>query len=412
MFVTYLSLLTIIPAILVLFAGGLITLREKRGELSRHWIIILLSATILLLIPITLSIVDITTSRIGIFLILLIPTIEGLLALILIQRRAIYAQWQEEKVLISALLGALLLLIVSTVRGEIYYPFVLILPAAFLALVWSILLRFELGILFGLSFVVLIGQILESIGLVGGRQMFSASELQWVYILLIISWIILSLLLPAVLIYRGLTIKDSKNNLLAYGSFIMAALLILSELATTARHGVMINATARAAEDHLPFGEVLVAVLTGMVLFAVLDGRRRLAGLAFIILIPVLIVSAYATGWLIDPQAITEARAERIKEAVVAYHLQTGEYPARLSDLTPDYMPFILGPLTGRTQVWCYQSDSDYYRLGYVFIQRYYEHTLFDPYYAIKIPASAGDLPDGSWMCDQELEQAKKTGGL
>jgi hypothetical protein len=409
---TYLSLIIIIPAVLVLFAGGVMTIHEKPVEPSRRWIIVLLSAAILILIPINLAIEEITTNRIGLFLILLIPTLVGLLALILIQRRAIYAQWWEDKRLISALLVALLLLIVLTIRVEIYYPLVLIVPAAFLALIWSLLLRFELGILFGLSSLVLIGQILEAVGLIGGRRMFAAIEFEWVLIPLIFSWYILSLILPAVLIYRGLTTKDSNNSRLASICFILAGLLILVELATTARHGVMVNATGHAAEDHLPFGEMLIAVLTGMVLLVALAGKRRLIGLAFIVLIPIMIASAYAAGWLVDPQAVTVARADRITAAVKAYHLQTGEYPSELDDLTPDYMPFILGPLTGRAQVWCYQGEREFYRLGYVFIQRYYGPTFPDPYSEILIHAFAGDIPEGGWMCDQELEQAKQTRGL
>jgi hypothetical protein len=412
MAITYLSLFTIVPAVVVLFAGGLMTFREKGAEPSRRWIIVLLSAAILLLVPVNLSIVEITTSPVGIFLILFIPTIEGLLALILIQRRAIYAQWQQDKLLISALLGALLLLIFSTARGEIYYPLILILPAAFLVLVWTYLLRFELGILFGLSFLVLIGKTLEAAGLIGGRQMFSAIGFEWVLIPLIVSWVMLSLLLPAILIYRGLNIKDANNSRLASICFILAGLLVLVQLAAIMRHGVMVNATAHAAEDHLPFGEILIAILTGMVLLVVLSGKRRLIGLAFIVLIPVLIVSAYAAGWLVDPQTVTMARADRITAAVEAYHQQTGEYPASLNDLTPEYMPFILGPLTGRGQVWCYQGSQDYYRLGYVFIQRYYRATFPDPYVEIKLHASEGDPPEAGWMCDQEFEQAKQTRGL
>ena len=336
----------------------------------------------------------------------------GLLALILIQRRAIYAQWQQEKVLITALLGTLLLLIVGTARGEVYYPFVLILPAAFLALVWSLLTRFELGILFGLSLLVLIGKTLEAAGLIGGRQMFSEIEFVWILIPLIFSWYILSFILPAVLIYRGLRSKDANKSRLTSVCFILAGLLVVGQLATIMRHGVMVNATAHAAEDHLPFGEMLVAVLTGMVLLVVLNGKRRLIGLAFIVVIPVLIASAYAAGWLVDPQAVTLARAERITTALETYQQETGEYPASLRDLTPDYMPFILGPLTGRAQVWCYQSGPEYYRLGYVFIQRYYGPSFPDPHFEIKLHASEGDPPEAGWMCDQELEQAKQTRGL
>jgi hypothetical protein len=50
--------------------------------------------------------------------------------------------------------------------------------------------------------------------------------------------------------------------------------------------------------------------------------------------------------------------------------------------------------------------------LGYVLTQRYYGPTFPDPYSAILIHASAGDVPESGWMCDQELELAKQTRGL
>jgi len=43
------------------------------------------------------------------------------------------------------------------------------------------------------------------------------------------------------------------------------------------------------------------------------------------------------------------------------------------------------GPGGERGQVWRYQGGSDYYRLGYVFIQRYYEPTLFKPFVEIRV---------------------------
>jgi hypothetical protein len=70
------------------------------------------------------------------------------------------------------------------------------------------------------------------------------------------------------------------------------------------------------------------------------------------------------------------------------------------------------GPGGERGQVWCYQGGSDYYRLGYVFIQRYYEPTLFRPFVEIRVYSSAGQPPDSGWMCDDELLRGEATRGL
>jgi len=63
-------------------------------------------------------------------------------------------------------------------------------------------------------------------------------------------------------------------------------------------------------------------------------------------------------------------------------------------------------------QVWCYQGESAYYRLGYVLIQRYYEPTLFRPLVEIRVYSSAGQPPDSGWMCDDELLRGEATRGL
>jgi len=65
-----------------------------------------------------------------------------------------------------------------------------------------------------------------------------------------------------------------------------------------------------------------------------------------------------------------------------------------------------------RDQVWRYQVGFDYYPLGYVFIQRYYEPTLFKPFAEIRVYSSAVQLPDSGWMCDDALLRGEATQGL
>jgi len=121
-------------------------------------------------------------------------------------------------------------------------------------------------------------------------------------------------------------------------------------------------------------------------------------------------------GWLFEPQTITTARAMDLHKAIEDYHQDTGQYPPDLNALFPDYQLFLLGPLTGRGQVWCYQSGADYYRLGYVLFERYHPYNddtpFYEPYYEIKVPAATGQPPGPAWMCDTELERYKVHGGL
>ncbi len=104
------------------------------------------------------------------------------------------------------------------------------------------------------------------------------------------------------------------------------------------------------------FGLLLAAVAAGILLQWFLPGARRRMGLAYTLALPALILTAYFLAWQVEPQAITRERAGRIDEAIARFAAERGRYPASLSDLTPAYLPYFLGPLTGRDQVWCYEG--------------------------------------------------------
>lgn len=149
-----------------------------------------------------------------------------------------------------------------------------------------------------------------------------------------------------------------------------------------------------------------------MILVGLNKGKARLAGFGYMVMVPLLIMGAYSTGWWFDPHGITGRRAEGYARAIEDYKAATGKYPASLTDLTPAYLPFLYGPLNGRGRAWCYDSGPDYYRLGYVFFQRYYEVGFPTPYYEIKVLHNTGSPPAGDWMCDQELDRYKESPGL
>jgi hypothetical protein len=143
---------------------------------------------------------------------------------------------------------------------------------------------------------------------------------------------------------------------------------------------------------------------------ALTSGKRSLyVGLFFTIFCPILFLGVYAAGWRLNPHAITVSRAGRIAQALREYYQETGTYPQGLDSLTPGYLPLLLGPLNGRGQRWCYQAGEDFYRLGSIFFQRYYNP---DMYYKIDVHSGAGEPPQGPWMCDEELQRMKDTGGL
>lgn len=198
---------------------------------------------------------------------------------------------------------------------------------------------------------------------------------------------------------------------------ILALFLLLGAAAVTVRQGVLVRATGRAPEDHFPIGVILASILAGIILFWPARGKIRLAGLGFAFGASILMLLAFILGLQVDFLAVTQARAARLGQAIERYHQEQGTYPAGLGELTPGYLSIPLGPLTGRGQVWCYQSGPNGFRLGYAFLQRYYDWgdgvtPFYEPYFAIKTPIVVGEPPQGWWMCDTELEQLKIHYGL
>ncbi len=406
----FFMLLAIIPAVLVILAGLWITSWVNKGGQSRRWRLFLIVTAIIMLIPILVYARHFRTGREGLFLLLIFPALEGVLALILINWRSIYVLWQKEKSLLSVLLLALGLLVAGIAPGDPFLALAITILPIFLAVLWAVGQRLNTrGLLVALSVAVLGWLILEALGVSGSRLLITATWSRAVHTLTRLVSLILAFIFIALLIYKSKWTENRPQTLL---HFVLAGLLVLGLNAIVMRSGILIKATARAAEDHLPFGEVLGAIVVGMVLTGAMQGRRRLAGLTFVILMPALIVGSYALGWQFDPQAITQTRADRLSQAIVHYHADIGVYPPSLADLTPNYLPFIVGPLTGRDQVWCYEGGQDYYRLGYVYYQRYYGPTFPDPYYDINTHSFAGQLPHGSWICDDELRRVEITHGL
>jgi len=145
----------------------------------------------------------------------------------------------------------------------------------------------------------------------------------------------------------------------------------------------------------------MVGVGAGMLLSIFSSGWRRLAGLLFLVLVPVMLIQAFNRGWQVSYHAITEERAATITSALERYHTRTGAYPHQLADLTPRDLLMIPQPVIMRGESWCYQGISDSYRLGAVF-REYFSSPL-----SIQIYASAGGSLAEGWECDARLEELR-----
>ena len=409
-------LVAVIPAVLILAVGQWASSRADPSEKSQAWILFWLVCALVLALPFAIFSKDFFSRAAGLFLLMLLPVFEGVLAVLLLNWRQVYKLWQDKKALVSLLFLGLILILASTALMNVYLTGLLTLPALAFALVWAGMRRLVSGWLTFVGLFLALFLVADALGLAGNHLVYSLDRLRMGYKIASGLGALLGLAVAAICLHR--LIKDSSQVERGGRVFYLAlaTLLFLSVAAVTFRHGVLVRATGRAAEDHLPFGAVAAGLIAGLVLVLNAGSRIRLASLGYLILVPIVIVFSFMGGLWIDFQSITEERAARIGQALERYHQENGEYPAGLGALTPDYLPIILGPLSGRGQVWCYQAAPQGYRLGYVFFQRYYEWgdgtPFYEPYYEIKIPRTGGSPPEGSWMCDEELQLYQLHGGL
>lgn len=409
-------LLAAIPSIAVLAAGQWYVARTDSQGQKSTWILFWMAAAILLTIPFVVFSQNFFTGAPGLVMLLVIPALVGLQALLLVHWRDVYALWIERRFLVSITLLTLVLTLASTALGDPRLTALLVVPALAASAVWMVSTRLGSGGLAIIAVLLALVLIVDALGILGNHYVYSVPWLRSAYAIVSGLGSLLAVIFSALCLQRYFreTPEGKRSNSALY--LWLAVILVLCSAAVILRHGVLVNATSRAAEDHLPFAGIAAGLIAGLLLALNASGKDRNAGIAFMILVPLLLTVSYAIGLRVDGQAITAARADRIGSAIERFYSDTGEYPVELGELTPSYMPYISGPLTGRGQTWCYQSGSGFYRLGYVFFQRYYEYPdgtpYWDPFYEVKVPYSAGTPPAGDWMCDEELRLYKRHGGL
>jgi hypothetical protein len=156
---------------------------------------------------------------------------------------------------------------------------------------------------------------------------------------------------------------------------------------------------------------VIAAISGTLIIILTVSGWRRWAGVIFAMVVIGSIYFAILTGFGLGEEsgnyAVTEERALRIQESIEDYRTKNGNYPMELDDLVPGEMWRIPLPMIMPEQNWCYEAGVDYYRLGAV----YREHWS-SPYREVRVYASAGDVPDGTWECDEKLAEAIAQSGF
>jgi hypothetical protein len=97
----------------------------------------------------------------------------------------------------------------------------------------------------------------------------------------------------------------------------------------------------------------IIASGTGMIMTSALRGRYRLAGLLFIVIMPLFLYQSFEAGWRVSYHEITERRAERIAGALDRFHERDGYYPESLEALTPRDLLILQQPVILAGEEWC-----------------------------------------------------------
>lgn len=409
-------LLAAIPVVLVLALGRWVASKVNQVDQNHTWVLFLLGSATLMALPFAIFSENFFTHSAGLLLFLVLPALEGILALALINWRLVYQVWVEQKRLATLLLLALFLILALAALKNPNLLLLLVLPALIVALVWTLGSRLAQNGLVITAALLALFLFADALGILGSHYVYNLPWLLATYKFSSGLGAVLAVFAAALCLKRGLEVSFSGEQNRSGLYLPMSFLLILGVLAVTIRHGALVEATGRAAEDHLPFAVIAAALIAGLLLVLTTDGRLKVPGYVYMILVPATISLSFVLGLRVDFQAVTDQRATQIGQALERFSQDNGEYPDALSSLTPGYLPIILGPLTGRGQIWCYQSGPSYYQLGYVYFQRYYQYDdgtpFYEPYYTIKVPQTVGETPAGSWICDEELERFKLHGGL
>lgn len=411
--ITTLALLALFPAILILAGGSWVVRIFKPQDRILGWVLYCLVMALLLAPAALITWVVLRPGQPSFLQLLPLPSLVGLLAVLFYQIRDLAALWMRMKVLVSALVLALLGVIALSGLLNPFLPVLILLAALLVAGLWGLCLRVSKTLLILGGLLVLGLLAMDTLGLFANPAVYRIDLLRGVYQALNSAAFIpgLALVVAAASLERGF--KANSEGEEPYSTFILAGLLAAGVCAALFKEGLLVNATAHPLEDHLPFAALALAVVTGMLLYVLLYRVKRAPlAVVYLVLMPVLLLVSYFAAWTFDPHAITEKQAGRIQEAIEEYSLMANVYPEELGSISPNYLFFIPPPLTARGTAWCYQGGKDYYRLGYVTYQHTSSGGEGGGQAEVVTHGSEGVLPEDAWNCDQELELVQKTGGL
>ncbi len=178
----------------------------------------------------------------------------------------------------------------------------------------------------------------------------------------------------------------------------LSLLIILKSLINF--YGLMIWDGASDSLEFLWLFIPVTATLFGaLALLFNMPARSRYAGIAFALVVPALFIATLIFSQQVDNRALTDSRAVKVSRAVERYHQRTGVYPQTLSQLSPLAAYTLPGPVILPGQDWCYQSNGDSYRLGYVNRDHW-----SSPYLSARVITEKGNGDFTDELCAAEIQ--------
>lgn len=242
----------------------------------------------------------------------------------------------------------------------------------------------------------LVGLLFPTSSLVSGYETGPFSSLNGMILFLLPS---LALVCAAILLYYGLNGASSSraDNRIKVFSLMLSALLVVKTL-----HNFYDLTLWDNTDDPLGYLwliiPIFVVLLSGLMLSASLSEWMKLAGPMYSIFVSMLLIAVSALAQRVDFRVETAKRAERIVQAIEAYHAREGRYPEALSKTSPWYAIPLPKPMIIHGQDWCYQSGDDYYQLGYIDRKHWSDPNLIGRVYK-----SVGEIPDDQGICMPEF---------
>lgn len=402
-----LNQLGIIPALLITLAGVIILRGDDKEKGARRFLVFLLAAGVLFQSALFITKRFITEPYDQPFFQttwLLAPSFLGIFALILLNGRVALAGMDCRTRMTAGLLGLAMVILFGLNWDSRWGLEYLVLPGALiLAIGWALGKRYNrLTTVLSLFFLVVFFFLYWQLNHPPDYDNPAIRVLGIVFSVVFLVTPGLSVVMSAVLITEGMIRQEERGSrFLRLAKIALAVCLILC-LAYIIFWGSVWDQTS----DGL-FGvfftqpSAITAIGAGMLMTLALRGRHRLAGLAFLLVVPILLNQSFERGWRVSYHEITEERADRIARALDQFKEREGYYPESLEALTPRDLLFIQQPMILAGKEWCYQGGRDFYRLA-----TYYREYFSMPI-SLRVYASAGEPPAGTWECEERLTEIK-----